>query len=660
MLTGSNEQVSENGTALPDVYGYRDLEALLDSDSADYTPSAVSHINGDDVQAWLNAYAMQNSRSDPDAGYNSLFFNMPLYAYQGGGDSQSSFPVSRHYQGTETILTFENGTDISIDTVAYLAVDESLENVTDGQSFFEQFCNNDINALLSNTSEAVDPTNNTMPSTTQVPYEPVSTDGVTPPVSPYPSPIVVAGDRSVAGYLPEDDTDLAVLSIPSFNPEQMVDFENTVRQLLATANANNRTRLVIDLRGNSGGRLLLAHDTFRQLFPSIIPYSTSNYRAHDLFNFTGTIVSGANDDALAAVPDVETSNDLSWVLYPFNYRTPLDASNDSFPSWSDFYGPRQTDAQSDSYTSLARYDLSIPGSVSNPVPILGYGNHTQPQPQTFLPENILLVHDGQCASTCAVFTEMLKTQLGVRSLAVGGRRQTGPMQGVGGTKGSQVQTMLQLYSVVGIAASAAGFAAQLALLQDYGSEEGNLLQITQAVLSRAHKVVESGGATGTVNFQNHIRQGDEGRRPLQFVYEAADCRIFYTAEMFARQEVLWTRAAEVMWREGGMEGCVRGSTGWESSRNGTGYFGEGPPEVALNMFGARGRGLVNGSLSGEAGSADGGNSDGGNGGDGSSSSGSSGNGESGDGTNNESAASGRYGTMSAALVAIIAIVLLSI
>ena len=48
------------------------------------------------------------------------------------------------------------------------------------------------------------------------------------------------------------------------------------------------------------------------------------------------------------------------------------------------------------------------------------------------------LHDGMCSSTCAIASELLKNQGAVRTIAVGGRPQEGPMQGVGGTKGAQV------------------------------------------------------------------------------------------------------------------------------------------------------------------------------------------------------------------------------
>jgi hypothetical protein len=42
-----------------------------------------------------------------------------------------------------------------------------------------------------------------------------------------------------------------------------------------------------------------------------------------------------------------------------------------------------------------------------------------------------------CSSTCTIASELLKNQGGVRTIAVGGRPKSGPMQGLGGTKGAQ-------------------------------------------------------------------------------------------------------------------------------------------------------------------------------------------------------------------------------
>ena len=47
--------------------------------------------------------------------------------------------------------------------------------------------------------------------------------------------------------------------------------------------------------------------------------------------------------------------------------------------------------------------------------------------------------------------------------------------------------------------------------------------------------------SGNVNFQNNIRKGDTSYTPLQFVYEASDCRFFYTPQMIVDQSKVWSQ-----------------------------------------------------------------------------------------------------------------------
>lgn len=99
--------------------------------------------------------------------------------------------------------------------------------------------------------------------------------------------------------------------------------------------------------------------------------------------------------------------------------------------------------------------------------------------------------------------------------------------------------------------------------------------------------------SATFNLLNNIRHGDTSITPLQFVYEAADCRFFYTAEMLANVSTTWTRVANIAfgktlspqqdWAHN--SNCVRGSTSHRSSvsgggSNNTDYAGSAPPAGA--------------------------------------------------------------------------------
>ncbi|KAK6005371.1 hypothetical protein QM012_008150 [Aureobasidium pullulans] len=573
----------ENNT--PDIYAYSDEPALTKSGNADYSPSPVTKINGEDVLAWVNSYASQNGRSqDPDANYNGVFLNIPALAYE--NIESNYFALSRFYQGNNTVLTFSNGSTLDVMTRAQLLSSKPLEGLTDGASFFDRFCNNNLTeSLLAQANSSSTAPSLTASNDTQVPFEPVSTDGVAPPHPAYPSPIVIASDNSVAGYLSDTYPDLAILAVPSFSSVSPIEFENVVRQLLATANDDERTRLVIDLRGNGGGTIFLAYDLFRQLFPSETPYGAGNYRAGELHNVTGRIASDNIKQLRSAYPELVKTGVDGVVLNSFNYREPLTVDNEDFDSWKDFFGPHQNDKGN--FTSLNRFNLTDISATT--VPILGYAVDNITQPRTFSPQDIVLLHDGTCASTCAIFSEFMTSQMSTWSVAVGGRPQTGPMQGVGGVKGSQIQGMFVLSTIISAVISAAPLGDQISFLSEFGTD---LIAATQQALNRA----SPGGALlvkASVNFRNNIRKGDESETPLQHIYEAADGRFFYTSQMYADQTAVWDQAYDSTW--GSME-CVEGSTEHPSSVTGGGNITAGPPETARNFFGGNGTIFLGGEL----------------------------------------------------------------
>jgi hypothetical protein len=565
------------GNNTPEIYAYSDEAALTNPENSGYSPSPITQINGEGVLAWLNSYASQNGRSqDPDANYNQVFMNIPTLAYL--GTETDYFALSRFYQGENTVLTFANESTRDVTTRAQFLSSKSLEGLTDGASFFDRFCNNNLTeTILAQANSSGTTPSQTTSNDTVVPYEPVSTEGVTPPHPAYPSPIVISSDKSVAGYLSDTYPDLAILAVPSFSSISPIEFENVVRQLLATASENDRTKLVIDLRGNGGGTIFLAYDLFRQLFPTETPYGAGNYRAGELHNFTGRVASENIEQLRSTYPELVKAGVDGVVLNSFNYREPLTENNESFSSWENFFGPNQNDRGD--FTSLNRFNLTDISATT--VPILGYTNDNITQPQTFSPEDIVLLHDGTCASTCAIFSEFMTSQMSTHSIAVGGRPQTGPMQGVGGVKGSQVQGMFILSTIITAVLTAAPLPDQLAFVTKFGTD---VLAATNQALNRA----SPGGSLlvkATVNFRNNIRKGDESATPLQHVYEAADCRFFYTAGMYVDQSAVWHRAYDSTW--GSME-CVEGSTEHASSVTGGGDITAGPPKMARNFFGGDG------------------------------------------------------------------------
>ena len=162
--------------------------------------------------------------------------------------------------------------------------------------------------------------------------------------------------------------------------------------------------------------------------------------------------------------------------------------------------------------------------------------------------------DGTCASTCIIFAELMQKQ-GVRSIAFGGRPQYGPMQALGGVKGAQHLPLHLLHQYISTAYELAVNA----------SKAGSPI-LTPEQLSRFENIAPPDpknfslrfnmrGISG-VNFRNAYREGDD-ITPLQFLYEAADCRLFFTAENYIQPATSWLAAAKAMLMNGS---CVEDST----------------------------------------------------------------------------------------------------
>jgi hypothetical protein len=66
-----------------------------------------------------------------------------------------------------------------------------------------------------------------------------------------------------------------------------------------------------------------------------------------------------------------------------------------------------------------------------------------------------------------------------------------------------------------------------------------------------------GGQQPNFNLRNAYKPNDPSQTPLQFLYEAANCRIFYTYDDLLQIDNLWKRVYETVW---GNITCVPGST----------------------------------------------------------------------------------------------------
>jgi hypothetical protein len=139
---------------------------------------------------------------------------------------------------------------------------------------------------------------------------------------------------------------------------------------------------------------------------------------------------------------------------------------------------------------------------------------------------------------------MMTHQAGVRTVVAGGRPTTGPMQAASGARGARVYSADDVDGDISFASS---------------------------INSSASALLPPRNDTGIFttyagfNLRDQIRLGDPV--PLQFKYEAADCRIYYTVANVYNLPRLWNDTARAIWEDTSL--CVADSTGYPTARNDT-------------------------------------------------------------------------------------------
>ncbi|KAH9213176.1 hypothetical protein DL95DRAFT_390761 [Leptodontidium sp. 2 PMI_412] len=500
--------ISEDGTSLPVIKLYEDVIA------SPSTASVVTQINGVEASKYVADFIFTASfNQDADAAYNTMFYEK---AFTAGGIGNGYFSAGGRiryiYPGSNTTFTFANGTTLVTENIA--KVKGLFNAVTDGASFYTRFCTGPKAFSAADASEVAEE---------EIEEEELAPSVVAPG---YPAPVVITSDGIVSGYYLNGTgfEDVAVISLLAFESESIVEFQSVAEQFFAAAKRDGKTKLVIDLSANGGGYILQGYDLFRQLFPSIIQDGYSRWRESDTFLAIAEIYSAnsANFNAETATPDL-----INQYESTFNYRYDLNLTNQPFSSFKDKFGPNVINGVD--YTEIMRWNLDDPLTTSNETfglgtDVTGYGsrkNFTQP----FAAENIIMLLDGYCASTCTLFAEFMRTQAGVKSIAMGGRPQPGPIQGVGGIKGAQILAWSDIFSY-----------AQTALRTASEAQTAILRRLTSYPINRS-------SSTGINVRDNILPDNLNDGLPAQFVREETDCRLFYTQAMITDVTALWKAAA---------------------------------------------------------------------------------------------------------------------
>ena len=229
-----------------------------------------------------------------------------------------------------------------------------------------------------------------------------------------------------------------MLSVPSFvgSLEDELPFQSVNTYLINQAVAQGKKKLIIDVSANGGGTILQGYDLFKQLFPQILPYGATRFRAHEAHDLIGEEVSWYSGQVPRSLALNFTA--LNLVASNFNYRTDVDINYENFDSWPDKFGPNEYGPGPDNFTDIIRWNLSdvLTPINSGGIYVSGYLNRSNITQQPFAPENIVIVYDGYCASTCTIFSELMRQQAGIQTIALGGRPNKDIIQAVGGVKGT--------------------------------------------------------------------------------------------------------------------------------------------------------------------------------------------------------------------------------
>ncbi|KAF2268984.1 hypothetical protein CC78DRAFT_454400 [Lojkania enalia] len=529
--------VSEDGTKLPSVFAFHDVLGSQFKNIS-YTPSPVVKINGQEVTEYLEDLSQYGTLQDRDALYNNLFYNLPAISLGSMGSATGFFTGGGRgrfvYPGPVTTLTFANGSSSTTENYATARI--NFRGINNGQDIADRyFFYGNIGGQIE-TAESLSPV------------------AIADTAPGYPVPVVPGPINLINGFYidAEGYEDVAVLQVPSFvaDPSAEVGFQKVTQQFLPKAIADGKKKLIIDVQANGGGTILQGYDMFKQLFPSLEPYGANRFRATEAANLIGQSFSAFGSQfprtfsRNATVAQVQGSY--------FDFHTDMDKDGKPFTSWADKFGP--VIQRGDEYTQISRWNLSdvyVPYN-SGGINITGYGPLSNVTTQPFEAANIVLLTDGYCASTCTIFSELLTKQAGVKTIAMGGRSNRKQIQAIGGVKGTNNYGW--------------SYIANLAQTAIYLAPEDQKQKFNSSILRQDYydnMPFRRAAIPPGVNVRDGLRQNDTSGIALQFIYEEADCRLYYTPEMTVDATAIWRAAADAQWGDSGK--CVGGG-GYGSKR----------------------------------------------------------------------------------------------
>lgn len=329
----------------------------------------------------------------------------------------------------------------------------------------------------------------------------------------------------------------------------MESYLDSALDFMQSASKANLNRIIIDLQRNTGGATLIPYALFKLIFPELLPFAGSRRRIFPETNTLGTTFTNfwesldeTDPEQLAFKQEIAASE---WII-----TNRLKAgTGENFTSWSEYAGPITDNG--DTFSLTEQFDLANvifdQAAFDKQYPTMFLPNKTE-WPITerlYNPDQIVLLTDGLCSSACSLFVEMM-TRVGVRTVVAGGRPSTGPMQAASGNRGAVVYDSDALDDDILTARA--------------------LDQFVDADVNASLPEVRETGMYlryASFNLRDQIRENE--KTPLQFKYEAADCRIYYTLANMYNFTRLWHDISAAAWDDPSL--CVEDSTGYSTTNN---------------------------------------------------------------------------------------------
>ncbi|KAI8251068.1 Peptidase s41 family protein [Colletotrichum sp. SAR11_239] len=507
--------ISSDGKALPKLYAHGDVVALADGDDG---VSDIKSINGMNPYDFLKAN-LYSQYINSDGRMNNMFS-------KGDTGHPGAFARQTKYDGNSTDVVWTNSSQKSFSNIATSEL--SFKGVVDGNTFFKTFCTG-LTGAKSRTSTGKEKEVISPGILGPVPTIPTGTYHLNsrakrqsiPSAGAYASAVAEAETGTVAGYFLTDNgfSDVAVLKIISFSNPNDTKYDET-----------------------------FFNNDFQVTIQSFLEQCISQKKQKLIIDLREN--GGGNTNLL------------------------IDAFMQLFPEMDPFSGQRYR--ATDAFTKI--------GDAVNEV----YANsNLASKYQTIFKESIrngdtfrywawwhFRTAEGNSFDSWDEFNGPLNlnndkftSTFRYNAVTVGGRPENKPIETVAGSKGGEV---IPIYRFAQYATAALNVSSAVGL-SSIQSNDGTL----SAIANVPNVAIRVGDSSSRAQTQDQIRKGDKTATPLQFIYEAADCRIFYTAGSYADPVEAWK---QVWSAYSDSSKCVEGSTGDKSSISG-GYKPYGSAQV---------------------------------------------------------------------------------